>query len=52
MNTRVPVARTRYFFDEGKLKSYFDTLIVVELYSSLEMIRRGLHVKWFSRGYG
>lgn len=51
MNARVPVARTRYFLDGGKLEPYFDTLTVVELYSSLEMIQRGLHVKWFSRGY-
>ena len=51
MNTRVPVARTRYLLDEGKVKPYFDTLIMCELYSALEMIHKGIFMKWFSRGY-
>ena len=51
MNHRVPVARTRYLMDEGKLKPYFDTLIMCELCSALEMIHKGAFMKWFSRGY-
>ena len=51
MNQRVPISRTRYLMDEGKLKPYFDTLILAELYSALEMVYRDIHIKWFSRGY-
>ena len=51
MSARVPVIRERHLMDEGVLKPYFDTLVMCELYSALEMLHRGTYIKWFSRGY-
>ena len=51
MGTRIIMSRTRYLLYKGKLAPYFDTSVSTSFVDSLEMLRRGLHVKWFSRGY-
>ena len=51
MGTRIILSRTRYLLYKGELAPYFDKSVSISLVESIEMLHKGLHIKWFSRGY-